>query len=447
MKTKVIDKKHSEVLKIERKKHKKPHRPDILFRTLLKLVSIPDLMQTHFHVTREGMEKVGKKEPCLIVMNHSSFIDLEIVSSVLYPRPFNIVATTDAFIGKETLMRLIGCIPTTKFVSDPTLVRDIIYTVKKLKSSVVIFPEAGYSFDGKATVFPDTISKLAKMLGVPLVSIHTDGAFLRDPLYNNLQRRKIRVSATERLLLSSEEIKTMSAEEIQAVISREFDFDAFKWQQENHVKIDEPTRADGLNRVLYKCPHCLTDGKTVGEGTTLTCTACGKRYTLDEYGYLSAEDGNTKFSHVPAWYEWERECVREELMAGRYSLDVPVDIFMTVDTKAFYHVGEGRLTHSVEGFHLTGCEGELDYEQKPLASYTVCSDFNFYELGDVVAIGTHEKLYYCFPKTHEDIVTKTRLATEELYKMITEGRRERICGDDVIQKLKQLSARRIREKA
>ena len=447
MKTKVIDKKHSEVLAIPKRKHKKPHRPDIFFRTLLKLVSIPDLRNTHFHCTRIGMDKVGKKEPCLIIMNHSSFIDLEIVSSVLYPRPFNIVATTDAFIGKETLMRLIGCIPTTKFVSDPTLVRDIIYTVKKLKSSVVIFPEAGYSFDGTATVFPDTISKLAKMLGIPVVSIHTDGAFTRDPLYNNLQRRQVTVTATEKLLLSPLDIESMKAEEIQEVISREFDFDAFKWQKENQIKISEPTRADGLNRVLYKCPHCLTEGKTVGLGTALTCTACGKKYELDEYGYLRSEDGDTRFDHVPDWYAWERECVRGELLAGEYRLDVPVDIFMTVDTKAFYHVGEGRLVHTSEGFRLTGCDGELDYEQKPLASYTVCSDFNFYEIGDVIAIGTHEKLYYCFPKVDGDIVAKARLATEELYKIITEERQERISGEDVIQKLKQLSARKIREKA
>ena len=123
MKIKVIDKKYSEVLAIERKKHKKPRRPDVFFRTLLKLVSLPDLIKTRFKCKRIGMDKVSKKEPRLVIMNHSSFIDLEIVSSVLYPRPFNIVATTDAFIGKELLMRLIGCIPTTKFVSDPTLIR------------------------------------------------------------------------------------------------------------------------------------------------------------------------------------------------------------------------------------------------------------------------------------------------------------------------------------
>ena len=33
-------------------------------------------------------------------------------------------------------------------------------------------------------------------------------------------------------------------------------FDNFKWQQENKIEVKDLTRADGLNRVLYKCPHC-----------------------------------------------------------------------------------------------------------------------------------------------------------------------------------------------
>ena len=67
------------------------------------------------------MERLGKKQPCLILMNHSSFIDLEIASTILFPRPFNIVCTTDGFVGKNWLMRLLGCIPTKKFMQDVNL--------------------------------------------------------------------------------------------------------------------------------------------------------------------------------------------------------------------------------------------------------------------------------------------------------------------------------------
>ena len=94
-----------------------------------------------------------------------------------------------------------------------------------------------------------------------------------------------------------------------------------------------------------------------------------------------------------------------------------MDIAVLTDTKNLYMVGEGRLTHGAEGFHLTGCDGKIDYEQKPLSSYSLNSDYYWYEIGDVISIGTNKMLYYCFPKTEGDFVSKTRLATEELYKI------------------------------
>jgi 1-acyl-sn-glycerol-3-phosphate acyltransferase len=222
----------------------------------MRIVASFDLKKTDFKFDKIGMERLAKGENALYLMNHSSFIDLEIVARMLFPKPFNIITTSDAFVGKDYLLRHIGCIPTKKFVSDPTLVRDAIHAAKKQKSNVVLFPEAGYSFDGTATTLPDTLGKFIKMLGIPLVMITTYGAFARDPLYNNIQVRDVDVSAKMEYLLSSEEISEKSAEEINDIVKKCFSFDNFRWQAENNIKIDEPTRADYLNRVLYKCSEC-----------------------------------------------------------------------------------------------------------------------------------------------------------------------------------------------
>ena len=417
MKTKVTNKSYDEVMAIPHAKHEKPKRPSILFRTLLKIVSLPDLIATRFKCNKIGMERLGKKEPALILMNHSCFLDLEIAPSILFPRPFNIVATTDAFIGKNWLMRQIGCIETNKFVTDTTLVRDMMHALRKEKNSVVMFPEAGYTFDGRCMPLPDSIGKMVKMMGAPLVVIITHGAYARDPLYNNLQKRKVRVSADMKYLLSPEEIKEMSAEEIHEIVLKEFGFDHFSWQKENKIKISEPFRADCLNRILYKCPACKQEGKMVGSGTHISCPVCGKSYLLDEYGSLSALEGETEFESVTDWYDWERECVREEILRGEYSIDLPVDILMTVSDHKFYRVGDGRLRHGESGFLLDGCDGKLHYEHKPLCAHTVNSDFYFYQIGDMVSFGTNDHLFYCFPKTEGDIVTKIRFAAEEIYKI------------------------------
>ena len=427
MKIKVTNKSYAEVMALPKRKHKKPIRPNLFWRTLLKIVSAPALIKTGFECKRIGMERLGKKEPALVLMNHSGFIDMEIVVSILYPRAFNIITTSDAFIGMDWLMRQIGCVPTNKFTSDPTLVRDMMHITKKLNSSVVLYPEASYSFDGTATEMGDSTGKLIKLLKVPVIMVKTEGAFHHTPLYNNLHVRNNKVSATMTYLLSPEQIKEMTPEEINEVIDEQFNYDHFKWQKENKIVIDHPERADHLNRVLYKCPQCKAEGRTVGEGITLTCKACGKVYTMDEYGQMRAEDGVTEFSHIPDWYRWERQCVREEIERGEYILDTDVDILMTVDTKKLYRVGSGHLTHTVDGFVLDGCDGQLHYEHKPLCSHSLYSDYYWYELGDIICIGNSDYMYYCFPKCEGDVVAKARLAAEEIYKIRRQDR-DAACG-------------------
>lgn len=422
MKIKTAKMTYEEALALPHAVHQKPLRQYFLFRLILLLASLWDLWRTRFTYRLIGIEKLGKNEPCLILMNHSSFIDLKVAARLLCTRPFHIICTLDGFVGKPRLMRLIGCIPTRKFMSDVTLVRDMVYATKTLKSSILMFPEASYSFDGTQTPLPDSLGKCLKILKVPVVMIRTEGAFARDPLYNNLQLRKVRVSAEVEYLLSPEEIDAKSPQELNDILKEKFTFDYFRWQQENKVRIKEPFRADGLNRMLYKCPHCQTEGKMQGLGTTLSCKQCGKTYELTEYGYLNCAGG--AFTHIPDWYRWERECVRQEILSGTYHMEIPVSIYMLVNTDQICQVGEGVLTHSKDGFHLTGCDGKLEYRQEPLASYSLYSDFFWYEIGDMICIGDERAQYYCFPQDCGDIVAKARLATEELYKIAKNSLKE-----------------------
>lgn len=421
MKIKVRHKAYEDILSLPKAKQRKPKRPNLFFRTLVRLASQIDLWQTSFRFTKD--KNCDKDGPYLILMNHSSFIDLKLVSKVLYPKPYCIVATTDSMVGKGWLMRQIGCIPTQKFVMDMSLIRDMKYALAKKRTNVLMYPEAGYSFDGRATTLPRNMGGLVKLLGVPVLFIETKGAFARDPLYNGLQNRKVKVSAHMSCLISREEVQSLSADELSAKIEQAFSFDNFAWQYENGIKITEPFRADGLERLLYKCPACGVEGQTEGKGIHLTCHACGKKYVLTEFGRMQAVEGETEYPHIPDWFAYQRDCVRQEILDGTYGLEVDVDIACMVDDKALYMVGEGHLSHEKNGFHLTGCDGKLQYEQSPKASHSLNADYFWYEIGDVIGIGDRHCLYYCFPKTHTP-VAKARLATEEMYKLAMEHTRK-----------------------
>ena len=425
MKIRTKKRTHEQVLSIPRPAHKKPMKQRLFWRILLRLLSIPELLAVRFSVKRVGMEKLSRREPCLVLMNHNCFLDLEIASTLLFPRPFNVVCTTDGFVGKNLLMRMLGCIPTKKFIADTTLVRDMTYVLRDLKSSVLLFPEAGYSLDGTATVLPESLGGCIKRLGVPVVMIETRGAFFRQPLHNELKKRRVKIEAEMRYLFSAEETASLSTEEINARLSQEFSFDAFRWQKENRVAIDEPFRAKGLHRILYKCPHCLAEGRMQSEGTRLWCAECNRQYELSPYGELIATEGEAAFSHLPDWVAWERAEVRRELEDGRYRLDCDVKIAMLVDTKCLYDVGDGHLLHTAEGFVLTAPDGTELYRQKSTASYSLNVDFYWYEIGDTIGIGTHSALYYCFPKDTAIPVLKARLAAEERYRQILASRKKR----------------------
>ena len=414
MKIHTTVKSYEEVAAIPRPEHIRPVKPSPILRTVMKLASKPDLKAVDFSYETGGLERIGGG-PWLILMNHSSFLDLEIASHII-PMPYNIVCTSDGLVGKEKLMRHLGCIPTQKFVTDLSLISDLKFALHDNATSVLMYPEASYSFDGTATRLPRKMGVLFKALKVPVVMITTYGSFARDPLYNNLQKRKVKVSARMECLLTCDEIKSMSVKEIDDILDKAFSFDYFKWQADNHISIKENFRADGLNRILYKCPHCLGEGNTEGIGTTFVCHDCGALYDMDEYGRLHSRAENTVFSHIPDWYAWERQCVREEIEKGSYSLDTDVRIGMIVDFKSLYMVGNGKLHQDINGFVLTGCDGKLNYEQGPLKCYSCYSDYYWYEIGDVICIGDKERLYYCFPDK-KDGVAKTRIATEEIYKI------------------------------
>ncbi len=400
------------------KKSTKPIKPLWILSALIYIISSFELWFKGFKFSRENMDKA--EGPCLILMNHSAFIDLKIAFKCFFPKRFAIVCTTDALIGKAALMKLLGCISTNKFVTDVGLISNMLYSLQKNKTSVLMYPEAGYSFDGCATALPPRLGVLVKKAGVPVVSVITDGAFLHQPLYNELRTRKVKISANVKCLLTAEEIKEKSAEEITEILNAEFAFDGFKNQQERRIAVTENTRAQGLERILYRCPDCHSENTLESKESKIFCKHCKKEWELDIYGSLKALKGETEFSHIPDWYNWERECVRSEIQNGNYKMETDVEIGVICDNKALYMVGDGHLTHTADGFSLTDAKGDLIYTHSPLSSYSLNSDYYWYEIGDVISIGDRKILYYCFPKTNIS-VTKARLAAEEIYKLKKKG--------------------------
>jgi hypothetical protein len=218
--------------------------------------------------------------------------------------------------------------------------------------------------------------------------------------------------------LTAGELMGTSPGEINRRINEAFQYDDFAWQKARGIKITQEKRAEGLHKVLYQCPHCETEYHMVSKDVRLICNACGKSWTMSEYGELSADTGETEFSHIPDWFEWERDNVRAEVEAGTYGITCPVRVASLPNAEGYIHLGEGTMTHDMDGFrvNVSGEYGAFEMV-KPVSSLYACHiEYDYLgKYGDCVDLNTLEDTWYTYPQQCLFSVTKMALATEELY--------------------------------
>ena len=387
-------------------------------KPITKLLYMPAIKKYKPIITKIGTEDI--KGPFLLLCNHNAFLDFKIASYLLGKNRANYVVAIDGFIGREWLLRNVGCICKRKFTNDMILVKQL-KRVINMGNVAVLYPEARYSLCGTSAVLPSSLGKLVKFFGVPVVTLICHGHHVNSPFWDTSHERGIdHTEATYKLLFSAEEVKEKSIDEINEAINKDFVYDDFKWQKENNIKIADENRALGLHRVLYQCPHCKTEYKMTSFGSILKCTECSKEWEMTEYGELKAKDGETEFSHIPSWYEWERENVRKEVEEGRYNsgeLDVTVDSLP--NAKKFIRLGEGKLIHDMNGFRVWGksADGTTFEMVKPVESLYSCHiEYQYlFKHGDCIDLNTLDDTWYIYPKGDNFAVTKMALATEELY--------------------------------
>jgi len=369
----------------------------------------------------EKINLEGLKPPFLLLSNHMYFVDFKLSAMATYPWRVNNVATVDGYYRRPWIMEWIGCICKRKFTTDLHLVKSIRHVLRENGDVLCMYPEARYSPVGTTAILPDSLGKLIKMNKVPVVVMLHHGNYLHTPFWNYRKPRKAPLNTTLKQILSVEDLEKMTAEEINETVRSAMQYDEYRYQLDNNIRITEDFRAEGLHKVLYQCPKCGKEHEMDSKGTELFCKACGKRWHMTELGQLEALDGDTEFPHIPDWYEWQREQVRQEILSGKYYFEDTVDVHSLPRCMKFEHLGQAKLIHSPEtGFVIEGHYRGQDYrvERPPLGMYGVHIEYDYCYIKpfDCVDISTDKDSFYCYP-TKPNVVTKLSLATEEIYKI------------------------------
>jgi 1-acyl-sn-glycerol-3-phosphate acyltransferase len=393
---------------------KKPVRQWNVLRPITWAASFPVVWKSRLKINKVGMK--GLKPPYLLLCTHMAFLDFMVTTAAIFPHRANYVIAIDGFIGREWLLRAVGGICKRKFTNDIKLIKHINHVVNVNKDILVLYPEARYSLIGTNAVLPASLGKLAKMLKVPVVTLRMHGNYLNSPVWN-LKKRKNRIEADMTLLFTAEQAAELSVDEINKKINEAFYYDEYKWQRDNNIRITYKDNAKGIHKILYKCPHCMTEYQMTSYGTTIECKHCGKKWELTEYGELEAHDGITEFRFPSQWYEFEREEVRKEIEAGTYFFEDEVITDSLPNSKGFIRLGKGTLRHDMNGFTFWGTfNGEpFELRKEPLTMYSCHIEFDYNKTGDCIDLSTLSDTYYLYPQGEQFSVTKIALATEELY--------------------------------
>ena len=394
-----------------------PIRQPWFFVYLIWLLSRLTLPKVPWKVEKINME--GLKPPYMMLSNHMYFVDFKLAAMGVGFHRVNNVVSIDGYYRRPFLMEWIGAICTRKYTMDLHLVKSI----KKVLSRgdiLSMYPEARYTPCGTLNYMPESLGKLVKMNKVPVVAVVHHGNYLHSPFWNFRKKRYVPLHTTMTQILTPEQIKTMTVDEINAVLKEKLWYDEYQYQKDNGILITEPFRAEGLHKVLYQCPACGVEHEMDSEGTQIYCKKCGKRWNLNEDGTLSALSGETEFSHVPDWYNWERTQVEAQIEAGTYSFEDEVEVFSMPRCWRFEKLGKAKIRHTIdEGFVLEGHYNGEDYRihRQPIQQNSLHVEYDYCYLRpeDCFDISTENDSFYCYPETRKNVITKLAFATEILH--------------------------------
>ncbi len=356
-------------MKKRNQKDNRPRKPD---RVLFALAAFYTVLAFDTKIKIRLKNTVGEIEkPAIVLCNHGSFVDFVYAGRILRKyRPQFITARLYFYHNfLRRVLHRVGCIPKSMFASDLENAKNALSVIQD-GGVLAMMPEARLSTVGKFEGIQDTTYRFIQRMGVPVYTVHLCGDYLCDPKWGNGVRKGSFVEAEFKQLLTQEEVKTLSLEELQNRIDGALYYDEFAWlAQHPEVHYKSKKLAEGLENILFRCPDCGAICSLAAKGHTITCNACGKAYTLnDRYGF----DENKPFDNFASWYQWQADKLKEEIVSNPdYRLTSKVELRHGSKTgdSLTRHAGEGECVLDRTGLTYCGTQdGEQIEKHFPMAN-------------------------------------------------------------------------------
>ncbi len=299
--------------------------------------------------------------PFLVLCNHNTDWDPLLLASA-FPNYMSFVGSEHIFrwpVWGKLIVWLMAPIARLKGKTAGDTAMTMLRRLRK-GVSVAMFAEGNRSFNGLTNEILPATGKLARSSGAALITYRLDGGYFTSPRWSKYLRRGKMTGRVVRIY-TPEELKSMSADEVNAAIRRDLFVDAYAVQREEMIPFRGKNLAEHLETVLCRCPRCGKIGSLKSEGDTLRCT-CGFSVRYNEYGFLSGEDA--PFDNIT---DWDRAQTAELLALADAAGDGPIfsddgmvlnEIFPDTHTAAL--LGSGSMTLYADRLECCGQVFPLD---------------------------------------------------------------------------------------
>lgn len=328
------------------------------------------------------------KNPYILISNHASRVDYLYTAPAVLPHRLNYVVGYNEFFRSHLypIFALMHAIPKRNFVPDPHTVKEIIRVIRQ-GGRVCLFPEGMSSISGGGQPCAIGSGKLLKFLGVTVYYTKIAGGYMTNTKHC-LDQRPGGVEVVVGRLFSPEQLKEMSADQIQETLNHSLAHDDYLWNRQARVKFDgSGEMAKNLHDLLYLCPKCGEIGAMRAQGDTIRCEACGNGAAVNAcYDPIPFDDTCVIPETISHWYQMQREKARAEVSECDFSFSERVKIGVLPKYKRLKKgatsivVGEGTLSLSREGLKFEGAKhGEpfsFALSTDAVPTYGMCTDIS-----------------------------------------------------------------------
>ena len=248
--------------------------------------------------------KGRQDRPYLILYNHQTAFDQFFVG-LAFRKPVYYMASEDLFSNgalSSLIKYLVEPIPIKKQTTDVRAILNCM-RVGKEGGSIAIAPEGNRTYSGEPVHMNETISSLARKLGMPIILYHIEGGYGVQPRWSDVTRRG-GMRAYAYRVIEPEEYLPLSDKELYTLIREGLNVN----EANADKKYFHKKQAEYLERAIYVCPKC---GLSTFEShdDIISCKKCGIKVRHLPSKELVGLNYDLPYRFVLDWYNAQNDFI------------------------------------------------------------------------------------------------------------------------------------------